>query len=82
MSLKTFKFLDKSGFSWPQLKVDAISKIGVFPLCLRNRPFDAFKIPTDRHKTSSAKSLISSKELIATLMSKRVSNSKSFKFNS
>ena len=61
MSLKTFKFLDKSGFSWPQLNVDAISKIGVFSLCLRNKPFDAFKIPTDRHKTSSAKSLISSK---------------------
>ena len=66
--------------SLSQLKLAAVLKIGLSPDESNTTPLDAFKIPTDLHKTSLHSSSTSSTELMATLMSNSVSNSKSFKF--
>ena len=62
------------------IHVDIGRKIGLSLSCINNIPFDAFKIPTERQSTSSDNSSMFKTELIATLISNKVSSSKSFKF--
>ena len=80
MFLKISCFFDNNGISLSQLKLAAVFKIGLSPDKSNTTPLDAFKMPTDLHKTSSHSSSISKTELIATLISNSVSNSKSFRF--